>query len=75
MAGYFADAIGTPTVHSHASTEGGHVDLRHLRVTTDIAWFEDRAEWKGLKSFVMRKGEREGWQDSAKPRLLFVLFR
>ena len=60
VATYFADAIGTPTVHSHTSTDGGHgrVEVRRVHVTTDVAWFADRAEWKGLKSFVMVESER-----------------
>jgi predicted transposase YbfD/YdcC len=60
VAAYFADAIGTPTVHSDTNTDGGHgrIEVRHVHVTTDLAWFENRAEWKGLKSFVMVESER-----------------
>lgn len=60
VAAYFADAIGTPTVHSHTTTDAGHgrVEVRRVHVTTDIAWFEDRAEWKGLNSFVKVESER-----------------
>ena len=59
VAAYFADAVGTTTVHSHTYTDGGHgrVEVRHVHVTTDTAWFEDRAAWKGLQSFVMVERE------------------
>ena len=60
VAAYFADAVGTTTVHSHTTTDAGHgrVEVRRVHVTTDTAWFEDRAAWKGLKSFVMVESER-----------------
>ena len=61
VAAYFTEAVGTPTVHSYASTDGGHgrVEVRTVHVTTDIGWFADRAEWKGLESFVMVESERD----------------
>jgi predicted transposase YbfD/YdcC len=61
VAAYFAQAIDTPTVHSHETTDGDHGRLegRRVHVTTDVAWFADRAEWKGLQSFVMVESTRD----------------
>lgn len=63
VAAYFADAIHrhSPTVQSHESVEGDHgrIETRRVHVTTDIAWFADRAAWKGLRSFVLVESTRE----------------
>jgi predicted transposase YbfD/YdcC len=61
IAAYFAQAIDTPTVHSHETTDGDHgrVEVRRVHVTTDVAWFADRAAWPGLQSFVMIESERD----------------
>jgi predicted transposase YbfD/YdcC len=61
VAAYFAGAINTPTVHSHETTDGDHgrIEVRRVHVTTDLAWFADRAAWKGLQSFVMVESTRD----------------
>lgn len=61
VAAYFAHAINTPTVQSHQTTDGDHgrIEVRRIHVTTDIAWFADRAAWTGLQSFVMVESERD----------------
>lgn len=57
---YFADAIGTPTVHTAETTDGDHgrVEIRRVHVTTDVAWFADRGDWASLGSMVCIERER-----------------
>lgn len=60
VARYFEGAINTPTVHSAETTDGDHgrVEVRRVHVTTDVAWFADRADWAALGSFVCIERER-----------------
>jgi predicted transposase YbfD/YdcC len=61
VAAYFDRAIGTPTVHEAAATtdgDHGRIDVRRVWTTGDVAWFADRAAWKGLQTFVRVTRER-----------------
>lgn len=47
-------------LRAHEETDGGHgrVEIRRAWVTPDVDWFEDRQDWKGLKSFAAVECER-----------------
>ena len=60
VARYFEHAAGTPAVQSVETTDGDHgrIEIRRTHLTTDVAWFEDRGDWAGLRSFVWVETER-----------------
>lgn len=43
------------------SYDGGHgrIETRSLRVTADIAWLQERDDWKGLQSIIAVTAKRE----------------
>lgn len=45
----------------HESVEKGHgrIETRRVWVSTEVAWFEDRAQWAGLKGFAAVECERD----------------
>ncbi len=47
--------------NEHISVDGGHgrVETRKAVMTSDINWFEDKENWKGLKSIGMIESTRE----------------
>jgi len=49
------------TLHVHQDIDGDHgrVEIRRTWVTPNVDWFEDRAQWKGLRSFAAVECERE----------------
>ena len=61
---YFEDALagGFSGEHDYdQSVDGDHgrVETRRVWVSGDVDWFEDRAKWRSLSSFVMVESERE----------------
>ena len=74
VARYFADAIHSPTVHSAETTDGDHgrVEIRRTPVTTDVAWFTERTQWAGLKSFVWTERERHVGTSVTREQCYFV---
>lgn len=58
---FFADEFLTKTCDEHTTTELGHgrIEVRTVRVSTDIAWLKARHEdWKNLSSIVAITSER-----------------
>jgi len=47
-------------IYAHEETDGDHgrVEIRRAWVTPAVDWFEDRDQWKGLKSFAAVECER-----------------
>ena len=46
---------------THTTVDGDHgrIETRQTIVTDDVEWFEDKARWKGLKTFAMVTATRE----------------
>ena len=65
VAEYFAWAEGTDfkdLEYDYCQTlekDHGRIEERKCWVTEDTAWFTEKAEWAGLRSFVMVEGRRE----------------
>jgi len=56
---FFTSSL-SPDVAS-VSYDGGHgrIETRSLRVTADIAWLQERHDWKGLQSIIAVTAKRE----------------
>jgi len=39
-------------IHTTVDGDHGRIETRQTIVTDDVEWFEDKAQWKGLKTFV-----------------------
>ena len=50
-----ADTVAKNTMDFHETIEKGHgrIETRRYWLSTDIAWFQDKQQWKGLQSFGM----------------------
>jgi len=61
-------------LHAHEETDGGHgrVEIRRTWVTADVAWFEDRQAWPGLKSVAAVECERTADGKTSTERRYFV---
>jgi len=46
---------------THTTVDGdrGRIETRQTIVTDDIEWFEDKSQWKGLKTIAMITSTRE----------------
>jgi predicted transposase YbfD/YdcC len=50
---------GVPNEHAESTDKGhGRIERRRCWCSSDVAWFEDRKQWCGLRSFVMVEEER-----------------
>ena len=58
----------------HETIDKGHgrIEIRKYFVTSDIEWFVDRADWKGLKSFGMVLSERYVGGEVCKERRFYI---
>jgi predicted transposase YbfD/YdcC len=56
---FFTSSL-SPSVAS-VSYEGGHgrIETRSIRATADIAWLQERHDWKGLQSIIAVTSKRE----------------
>lgn len=69
IASFFADELSESTLqdrphyrlHMAATVDGDHgrVETRQTWTCEQIDWFEDRAKWAGLKTFVAQRRQRE----------------
>ena len=75
---FLDDAIATGgkgvALAFHQSTEGDHgrIETRRCWVTPDVDWFEDRAQWKGLKSLAAVECERSVGDKTTCERRYFI---
>jgi predicted transposase YbfD/YdcC len=62
------------TLYSHEEVEGDHgrIETRRVWVTSDVAWYEDRGQWKGLRSFAAVECEREANGKTTLERRYFI---
>lgn len=82
---FFADAVPPCAIHCAETAKAKHMDFHqtidkgHGRIetrrywhSTDISWFQDRAKWKGLKSFGMVESIRKEKGKSAIERRYYL---
>ncbi len=55
-------------------TDGGHgrIEIRRTWVTREVDWFEDRAQWPGLRSFAAVECERTAGEKTSCERRYFI---
>jgi predicted transposase YbfD/YdcC len=56
------------------SVDGGHgrIEVRRVRVSDDIDWMSEKAQWKGLRTIVMVESERTVGQDTSIERRYYI---
>lgn len=60
--------------HYHETIEKDHgrIEIRRHWITSDVSWFEDRDNWKGLKSFGMVESRRHTGDAVTTERRLYI---
>ena len=69
------EPTATETMYGfHQTVDGDHgrVETRRCWCTSEIDWFEDRDQWKGLASFGMVEAKREIGDEIAIERRYFI---
>jgi predicted transposase YbfD/YdcC len=56
------------------TVDGGHgrIEVRRVRVSDDIGWMSDKAQWQGLRTIVMVESERTLGQDTSIERRYYI---
>lgn len=69
-----ANGFGDLSYDFYEQTEGDHgrIETRRVWVTPEVDWFEDRAQWKGLKSFAAVECERTVGEKTSCERRYFI---
>lgn len=59
---------------SYETTDGDHgrIEVRRVWTVDDVSWFESRARWKGLASFMMIESERTAAGKTTSERRYFI---
>jgi predicted transposase YbfD/YdcC len=62
------------TLYAHEEVDGDHgrVEIRRCWVTPSVDWFEDRQQWKGLRSFAAVECERHVGDRISHQRRYFI---
>jgi predicted transposase YbfD/YdcC len=57
-----------------ATTNGGHgrIEQRRIWATSEIAWFSERAKWKGLRSLIRVENTRRVGQETSKELRYYI---
>ncbi|MDP1771796.1 MAG: ISAs1 family transposase [Methylobacter sp.] len=56
---FFTSSLAPPVASISYDGEHGRIETRTIRATADIAWLQERHDWKGLQSIIAVTSKRE----------------